>query len=93
LHTLLEEKYPERRTQAMMHMMTAIPPIPTTMTSSDVLFWGMIGLLVALFLLATTLWVIGSRRIAQRQYEASPRFQYDEQPVVHYPQEETLLRR
>ena len=37
--------------------------------------------LVALFLLATTLWVIGSRRIAQgqsqtkkarRQYEASP---------------------
>jgi hypothetical protein len=65
----------------MMHMMMATPPIPTSMTSSDVMFWGMIGLLVALFLLATTLWVIGSRRIAQgqsqmkkarRQYEASP---------------------
>jgi hypothetical protein len=77
----------------MMHMMMAIPPIPTTLTSSAVMFWGMIGLLVALFLLATTLWVIGSRRIAQRQYEASPRLQYDEQPRVHYPREETLLRR
>jgi hypothetical protein len=86
----------------MMHMMMAIPPIPTSMTSSDVMFWGMIGLLVALFLLATTLWIIGSRRIAQRQsqmkeaegqYEASPLLQYDEQPQVHYPQEETLLRR
>ena len=84
----------------MMHMMMAIPPIPTSMTSSEVMFWGMIGLLVALFLLATTLWVIGSRRIAQeqsqmkeagRQYEASPLSQYDEQPRVHYPQEETLL--
>jgi hypothetical protein len=86
----------------MMHMMTAIPPIPTSMTSSDVVFWGIIGLLIALFLLATTLWVIGSQRIAQGQsqmkeaagqYEASPLFQYDKQPRVHYPQEETLLRR
>jgi hypothetical protein len=51
----------------MMHLMMAIPPIPTNMTSSDVMFWGMIGLLVVLFLLATTLWVIGSRRIAQGQ--------------------------
>ena len=86
----------------MMHMMMAIPPIPTSMTSNAVMFWGMIGLLVALFLLATTLWVIGSRRIAQEQsqmkeaegkYETSPLSQYDVQPRVHYPQEETLLRR
>ena len=86
----------------MMRMMMAIPPIPRSMPSSEVQFWGMIGLLVALFLLATILWVIGSRRIAQEQsqmkeakgqYEASPLFQYDEQPQVHHPQEETLLRR
>ena len=77
----------------MMHMMTAIPSIPTSMTSSDVLFWGMIGLQVALFLLATTLWIIGSRRIAQRQsLMKEVGRQYAEQPRVHYPQEETLLR-
>jgi hypothetical protein len=67
-----------------------------------VLFWWMIGLMVALFLLATILWVIGSRRIAQRQSqikeaewqnEASPPFPYDEQPQVHHPKEEVSLRR
>ncbi len=86
----------------MMYMMTAFPQIPSSMTSSDVMFWGMIGLLVALFVLATTLWIIGSRRIAQEQaqmkeavgqHEVSPLFQYNEQPQVHHPQEETLLRR
>jgi hypothetical protein len=78
----------------MMHMMMPIPPIHTIMTSSDVLFWGMIGLLVALFLLATTLWVIGSWRIAQEQSQIKEAGrQYDEQPQVHHPQEETLLRR
>jgi hypothetical protein len=86
----------------MMQAMMPIPPIHATATSSDVLFWGMIGLLVALFLLATILWIVGSRRIAQRQsqvkeavrqYEASPQPQYDEPPQVHSPQEEMLLRR
>ena len=78
----------------MMHLMMPIPLIPTTMTSSDVLFWGMIGLLVALFFLATTLWVVGSRRIAQKQFQMKEvERQYDKQPQVHYPQEETLLRR
>jgi len=89
----------------MMDLMFGIPPIPlhtATTTSYDVVFWVMIGLLVALFLLATTLWVVGSRRLAQRQsqmkeagqkYEASPKPQYDEQPQVHSPEEEILLRR
>jgi hypothetical protein len=65
----------------MMHMLMAIPPIPTSMTFNVVMFWGMIGLMAALFLLVTALWIIGSRRIAQeqsqmkkaeRQYEATP---------------------
>jgi hypothetical protein len=86
----------------MMQAMMPIPPIHATAMSSGVLFWGMIGLLVALFLLATILWIVGSRRIAQRQsqvkeavrqYEAFPQFQYDEPPQVHSPQEEILLRR
>ncbi len=51
----------------MMHTMMPIPPIHTAMPFNFVLFWWMIGLMVALFLLATILWVIGSRRIAQRQ--------------------------
>lgn len=86
----------------MMQAMMPIPPIHATATSSDVLFWGMIGLLVALFLLATILWIVGSRRIAQkqsqvkeavRQYEASPQPQYDEPPQAYSQQEEILLRR
>ncbi len=78
----------------MMHVMMPIPQFPTIMTSSDVMFWGMIGLLVALFLLATTLWVVGSLRIAQMQSQMKEvGQQYEEQPQVHYPQEETLLRR
>jgi len=86
----------------MMQAMMPIPPIHATATFSDVLFWGMIGLLVALFLLATTLWIVGSQHIAQKQsqvkeavrlYGASPQPQYDEPPQVHTPQEEVILRR
>ena len=86
----------------MMHTMRPIPPIPTIMTSIVVPFWWMIGLIVALFLLATILWVIGSRRIAQRQSqikeaerqnEVAPPFPFDEQPQVHHPKEEVSLRR
>jgi hypothetical protein len=78
----------------MMHLMMPIPPNITNMISSDVLFWGMIGLLVALFLVATTLWVVGSQRIALKQSQMKEAgLQYEEQPRVHYPQEETLLRR
>jgi hypothetical protein len=86
----------------MMQAMMPIPPLHATAMSSDVLFWGMIGLLVALFLLATILWIVGSQRIAQRQpqikepvqqYEAYPRPQYDEPPRVRSLQEEIMLRR
>ncbi len=72
------------------------------MTFNVVMFWGMIVFVLALFLLATILWIVGSRRIAQkqaqlkeaeRQYEASPLPQPGEQPLVHHPQEEVLLRR
>jgi hypothetical protein len=84
----------------MMQAMMPIPPIHATAMSSAVLFWGMIGLLVALFLLATILWIVGSRRIAQkqsqvkeavRQYEASPQAQGGEQPQVHAPEKEKIL--
>ena len=86
----------------MMQAMMPIPPLQATATSSDVLFWGMIGLLVALFLLATILWIGGSRRIAQKQsqikesvqlYETYLRPQYDEPPRVRSLQEEIMLRR
>ena len=86
----------------MMQALMPIPPIHATATSSDVLFWGMIGLLVALFLLATILWIVGSRRIAQKRsqvkegvrlYEASLQPQSDEPVQVHSPQDEVLLRR
>ena len=86
----------------MMHTMMPIPPIHTAMPFNFVLFWWMIGLMVALFLLATILWVIGSRRIAQRQSqikeaelqnEVAPPFPFDEQPQVHHPKEEVSLRR
>jgi len=86
----------------MMHTMMPIPPIHTTMPFNFVLFWWMIGLMVALFLLATILWIVGSQRIAQRQpqikepvqqYEAYPRPQYDEPPRVRSLQEEIMLRR
>jgi len=86
----------------MMQAMMPIPPFHASALSSDVLFWGMIGFLVALFLLATILWIVGSRRIGQRkpqvkelvqQYEAYPWPRYDEPPRVRSLQEEIMLRR
>ena len=87
----------------MMDILMGIPPIhPAAATSSDVMFWALIGLLVVLFVVATIFWVVGSRRIAQRQsqvkeagrqYAASPKPYGDEQPQVHSRQEEMLLRR
>ena len=85
----------------MMPTMGPIPPIPTTVTFDLGWFLGMIVFVLALFL-ATIIWVIATRRIAQkqaqmkeaeRQYEESPLPQSSEQPVVHQPQEEVLLRR
>jgi len=86
----------------MMPTMFPIPPIHTTMPFNAVMFLGMIVFVLALCLLATIIWIVGSRRIAQkqaqmkeaeRQYEASPLPRSDEQPAVHQPQEEVLLRR
>jgi hypothetical protein len=80
----------------MMRIMMPIPPMQAATSSSEVLFWGMIGLLVALFVLATILWIIGNRRIAQRQtqvkeaggqYEAFPPFPSEEYPPIRPPQE------
>jgi nitrate/nitrite transporter NarK len=85
----------------MMYMLMPIPPIPTTVTFNLVWFLGMIGFVLALSL-ATIIWVVATWRIAQkqaqmkeaeRQYEASPLPQSDEQPLVHHPEEEVLLRR
>jgi len=92
----------ERRTQAMMHTMMPIPPIPHTTAITDVVFWGLIVFLVAMFLLVTILWIVTSQRInqkqsqiqeAERQYEASPLFPYNEQQQVQQPKEEVLSRR
>jgi len=85
----------------MMPTMFPIPPIHTAVTFNLVWFLGMIGFVLALFL-ATVIWVVVTQRIAQkraqmkeaeRQYEASPLPQSGEQPPVHQPQEEVLLRR
>ena len=52
----------------MMHLMTVIPPIQKSMlTTSDVVFWVLIGLLVVLAVAATVFWIVGNRRIAQRK--------------------------
>jgi hypothetical protein len=68
-----------------------IPPIPPTTAINVAVYWGLICFLVALFLLVTTLWIVTSRRIAQkqsqmkeakRQYEEIPRFPYHQQPQV-----------
>jgi hypothetical protein len=81
--------------------MMPIPPIPTTTAINDVVFWGLIGFMVVLFLLATILWIVTSRRISQkssqtqeaeRQYEATPPYPYNEQEQVQQAKEEALLR-
>ncbi len=89
----------------LLDVMTAIPPIThgTTMTSSDVItFWVMIGIVVALALVATVLGVVSYWRNVQRQsqmkvterpYEASPQPQGGEQPPVQAPEEEKVLLR
>lgn len=50
-----------------MMSLSPIPPIPATAAINVVVFWGLICFLVALFVLGTTLWVVTSRRIAQKQ--------------------------
>ncbi|HZS76386.1 MAG TPA: hypothetical protein VFA41_07215 [Ktedonobacteraceae bacterium] len=90
----------------MMHMMMPIPPVHSAAAFSDVLFWGMIVALIALFLLVTALWIVGNRRIAAREHtltgevkEASWQekmlepFYSDEQTEVHTPEKELVLHR
>jgi uncharacterized membrane protein YciS (DUF1049 family) len=85
----------------MMYMMMPIPPIPTTVTFNLAWFLGMIGFVLAVFL-ATIIWVVVTWRItrkqaqmkeAERQYEAPPMPQPEEQPQVQHEKEEILLRR
>lgn len=89
----------------MIHKMIGIPPIPlhaTSTTSIDVVFWVMVGFLVALVILTTILWVVGRQRFAKKQsqvkeagwqYEASPQPQDEKQPQAHSPEEEEILLR
>jgi hypothetical protein len=87
----------------MMDLMMGLPPIhPAAATSSDVVFWMLIGFLVVVFLAVTALWIVGSRRIAQRQsevkeaewrYEAFPQPEGKEQTPVHSAGDELLLKR
>lgn len=76
--------------------------IPVARTFNDVLFWGLIGLLIAVFLLGTTLWIMGYRRMAQQasqvkeaepRDEAFPQYQHEKPSQVHSSKEEILLRR
>lgn len=88
----------------MMDMMTAIPPMQRSMmTTGDAAFWLIIGLLVALLLVATVLWVVGNRRNTQspsqvkdagHENEAVLWPQNYESPQIHSRQEEEIpLRR
>jgi membrane protein YdbS with pleckstrin-like domain len=49
-------------------MMMPVPPMNTAMAFNDVIFWVIFGLFVAAFLVVTTLWIIGERRIARKQF-------------------------
>ena len=90
----------------MLHMLTMVPPIQRSMMSgSDAAFWLMIGLLVVLALVATVLWMVGNRHIAQRppqvkddghQYETLPpthEVGNERLPVHSTHEEEMLIRR
>ena len=90
----------------MMHMMTMVPPIQRSMmTTGDVAFWVMIGLLVVLALVATVLWIVGNRRIAlQPPQVKDTRYEHETLPPLHHgaseqspvgsrDEEEVLLRR
>jgi NADH:ubiquinone oxidoreductase subunit 3 (subunit A) len=90
----------------LLDLMTAIPPIThgTTMTSLEavITFWVIIGVVVALAVVAMIVGVVSYRRDVQRQtqmkaterpYEASPQPQGGEQPPVQAPEEEKVLLR
>ena len=85
----------------MMLTMIPIPPIHNTVTFNLVWLMGMIGFVLAVFM-ATIIWVVATQRIArrqaqikeaERQYEAPPLPQPEEQPQIQHEQEEILLRR
>jgi len=89
----------------MLDMVIGIPPIvhKATATANDVVVaWTIIGLIVALVLVATITLVIAGYRSVQRQsqlkeaerhYEAFPQPQGGEQPQVPAPEEEKILLR
>lgn len=90
----------------MLHLMFGLPPFiqGTPMASSDVVtFWVIVGIVIAVVLVATILLVVtGYRRVprqsqtieAERRYEATPQPLAAEQPQVNAPEkEEILLRR
>jgi len=61
--------------------MMPLPPIPPTTAIHVAVYWGLICFLVALFLLVTTLWIVTSRRIAQKQSQMKETMrQYEEIP-------------
>jgi hypothetical protein len=89
----------------MLMPMMPVPPMNTAATFNDVIFWIIFGLFVALFLVVTTLWIMGERRIARKSsqvkeaewqaplqplYTQSPI--HDEQSPIHTPEEKVLLR-
>jgi NADH:ubiquinone oxidoreductase subunit 3 (subunit A) len=89
----------------LLDLMTAIPPIThgTTMTSLEavITFWVIIGVVVALAVVAMIVGVVSYRRVqrqsqmkvTERSYEASLQPQGGEQPPVQAPEEEKVLLR
>lgn len=64
-----------------MLLMLPIPPIPPTAAINVVMFWGLICFLIALILPVTTLWVVTSRQIAQKQFQMKEaKREYEEFP-------------
>ena len=89
----------------MLHLMFGLPPFTrgTPMASSDVVtFWVIVGIVIAVVLVATIFLVVtGYRSVprqsqtieAERRYEAIPQPQAGEQPQVQAPEEEKILLR
>ena len=75
-------------------LLMPIPPVQAGTPSSEIISWIMIGIIFALFLIGTALWVVGNRRMAHRTPQLPGERQPQEaQPEVQVPVEKVLLHR
>ena len=86
----------------MLDIMVGLPPIihRATAVSNDGAFWMAIGILAVLVVVAIVFWIMGNRRIVQRQaqvkeaerhYETFPQPTNEKQPQIHAQEEEKVL--